>query len=109
MNPGDEVLYSIEVSGLKTNAAVSTMSARLNSRQVPGSYQLITPVSDKSSPGYIRVPRLFTRWRGDDAELAWKNGIRDSVGDLEGIITIHAEPWSPAPGYPQGELEEKRS
>lgn len=110
MNPGDEVIYSIEVSGLKTNMDINAAMNRLSSRQVFGSQQLITPAVDESDdipgePGAISVPRLFTRWRGDDAELKWSENIRNALGDL-GLVTIHAEPWSPAPGYPMNTMEE---
>ena len=44
------------------------------------------------------VPRLCTYWKGDTEEQAWQDTLR-------GKVHIEVAEWTPAPGYPQGDLE----
>jgi hypothetical protein len=116
VNQGDYVIYTIEASGCQSQVAVQSASQSLEKHSVHGQYQRIRPYipgnADRDTqPGYVTVPRLFTQWRGDDAEKTWQDVLRASLekyADIvtihADIVTIHADPWQMLPGYPQGEL-----
>lgn len=113
MKQGDEVIYTIAISHIADNQTIRLISDRLKNREVLGQYQRIRPaIEETNEPGAIFVPRLFTRWRGEGVEEAWQENVKAACTHpptTDCTITISVEPWSHAPGYPQGELEEKRS
>jgi len=50
--------------------------------------------------GTVSVPRLCTLWQGDAAERAWQQAIQNAI---PGAL-IDVADWTPAPGYPMGEI-----
>lgn len=90
MKPNDEVVYTIAISGIKGLVAQGNMA--------------ITPAT-KTAPGMISIPRLCTQWRGDDEEKSWQENVMRVVKEQGASIAIDVQPWSHAPGYPQGDTE----
>jgi hypothetical protein len=103
MKPNDEVVYTIAISGIK-NAVNQKSITDLLPNHTGSAKMHITPAT-KSAPGAISIPRLFTQWRGDGAEEVWQTNLMDAVKGHGASIAIDVQPWSHAPGYPQGELE----
>ncbi len=75
----------------------------------PGTYAVYT-ISVSKSTYTIRdvlkqaIPETF--WRGDAEEAAWQAELRrkmNAADDAAALIIESAE-WTPAPGYPQGDL-----
>lgn len=100
MNPKNYAVYRIEISDLNPLAqgAVATVLAK---------HGALTQYQYRPNDTAIIVPRLCTFWRGDDQEAAWQKEVRAAVKKAtegNGIVTIHAEPWSLLDGYPKGEL-----
>jgi len=98
MKINESVLYTIAISNM-TNTTMRVISNAIGLSPL----QQITPADKDERNGVICIPRLLTKWRGDDAEQAWQDELRKKVGS-EGIITIDVQPWSHAPGYPQGDI-----
>lgn len=92
MKPGDEVIYSIRITGLNS-VTLSIVQTKLNISE------RLMVVTDDS----ITIPRYFTYWRGDEAERHFQNELKTLVGD-HGHLTFDVRPWQPAPDYPRGEL-----
>lgn len=102
MQPNDEVIYTITITEVKKQSNLADMVKALPSH-IGNAKMQIAPVT-KTAPGMIEIPRMFTRWRGDTSELVWQKTVTDIVGD-NGKITISVQPWTYAPGYPQGETD----
>lgn len=92
MNPGDRVLYRIQISGLARPDFVASKPGISQSQMIIGANTIL-------------IPRLNTRWRGDATENAWQDDLRKNVGNM-GTVTIDVQPWSHAPNYPHGEIGE---
>lgn len=92
MKQGDEVLYSILVPNL---ADREIEHARKAIADAGCSFGLIH-IEGTS----VSVPRLYTRWRGDEAERLWQTQIKAALPSA----LIDVRPWEPAPGYPQGNM-----
>jgi len=91
MRPNDEVIYAITVTGIADiDMPIVAQKLGHESKQV-------------QSPGTITIARLYTRWRGDAAELAWQNELRMTIGDARTVI-FDVQPWSHALGYPMGDM-----
>lgn len=88
MKEGDEVIYSIMIPA-KGAAAHQHIVKALNEAGI-GTSQI--RVSEQS----ISVPRLYTRWRGDDDEQDWQRQLKNAI--KEAIIDV--KPWTYAPDYP---------
>lgn len=93
MQPNDEVIYTIMVIGLTDTGKRQQAHATLAAAGVPA--QLRHERGDT-----IHVPRLFTRWLGDETERVWQQGIKAALPSA----IIDVQPWSYAPGYPKGDL-----
>jgi len=94
MKPGDVVLYRIQISGMtKTNVQIVAGKIGISYSQM-----IITDDT-------ILIPRLNTKWRGDADEQAWQDELRKNVSAM-GTVSFDAQPWSLAPGYPQGKIGE---
>lgn len=109
MRKDEEVVYTIEIIGFTDPHTARTISDCLSRRQVPSHYhRIVLPIASADpEPGAVLVPRLFTRWRGDLEEETWQESLK-TAKPLEGLeVAISVAPWSPAPGYPQGEIGEK--
>lgn len=106
IDQGAEVVYTITVGGLD-NGGLKTASAILGKHGVTSSLQHTTPAT-ASAPGHISVPRLLTRWRGDEEEAAWTQTLRAELAKQEPTseVELGAAPRAPLPGYPMGELAE---
>lgn len=52
------------------------------------------------------IPRLVTFWRGDVEEQQWQDDLRRRLNnaDEDAALIIESAEWTPAPGYPQGDL-----
>lgn len=52
------------------------------------------------------VPRLVTFWRGDEEERDWQETLRRKLKEVSehATVVIEANEWTPAEGYPQGDL-----
>lgn len=96
MKQGDEVIYTIQVSGLTSSVKRDHAQRVLSENGVPSAMHI---VKDNT----LTVPRLFTQWRGDDAEKVWQEAIKASLP--QAIFDV--QPWSYAPGYPKGELGDR--
>lgn len=94
MKPNDEVIYSIIVPGLSSTVKRQNAESALSSHGVPVNVR-------QFSLDTISVPRLYTRWRGDEDEQHWQQAIK---ADLPTAI-IDVQPWSYGPGYPKGDTE----
>ena len=94
---GKEVLYSIVVPGCDDAVKIEHARRELHERHVPRSL-----IHIDAAAGVVNVPRLFTLWRGDEVEQAWQQSIQKA---LPGAL-IDVADWTPAPGYPQGEIGE---
>lgn len=92
MKPGDEVIYSICITGLDS-VTLPVVKTKLNISE-----RLMQCTGDS-----ITVPRYFTYWRGDAGEEYYQDRLKALVGD-HGHLTLDVQPWSHAPGYPKGEL-----
>jgi hypothetical protein len=88
-----EVIYSILVTGLDDLVKLDSARRALEAHQV--SAHLIH-INDST----ISVPRLFTLWQGDALEQLWQEAIKAAVPSA----IIDVADWTPAPGYPQGEI-----
>lgn len=104
MQPYDEVIYTITITGITKqadqHAMVNALPAHVGSAKIKS-----TPIDAKEGePGSIDVPRLFTHWRGDASEQDWQEKVKEVVGS-KGTLAITVVPWNYAPGYPQGETE----
>ena len=95
MKPGAEVLYSIIVPGLTDQVAIETARRTLVSNNCPVG---LVHIGDNS----VSVPRLYTLWRGENAEQIWQAQIKTALP----TALIDVQPWSHVPGYPQGEMGE---
>lgn len=104
IDQGAEVVYTITVGGLD-NGGLKTVSAILGKHGVTSSLQHTT-LATADAPGHISVPRLLTRWRGDEQEENWSEALRKELAKLEpiGAIELGVAPRAPLPGYPMGEL-----
>jgi len=94
---GREVVYTIVVPGCTDTVLIERARRELVARQVHDS--LIHIDTDR---GVVSVPRLFTLWQGDEAEQAWQHAIQTAI---PGAL-IDVADWTPAPGFPKGELGE---
>ena len=94
MTPGTYAVYTISVSK-------STHTVRDVLKQaVPES-------AIKESGKSLIIPRLVTFWRGDTEEQAWQDDLRRRLNNADdsAALIIESAEWTPAPGYPQGDLE----
>lgn len=101
MNNGDEVLYTIAVTGIKDKVAEKSASDKLVIAGVPQRVQV-------AKPGRIDVPRLYTRWGSDEQERVWQANLRHALESTGLTVMISAVPWTPAPGYPVDTMEETK-
>jgi hypothetical protein len=92
---GREVVYTIVVTGCDNLVKIERARRELTARSVSASL-----IHIDAAAGIISVPRLHTLWQGDEAEQAWQQSIQAA---LPGCL-IDVQDWTPAPGYPQGEL-----
>lgn len=92
---GREVVYSILVPNLLNTVAIET--ARKAIIEAGCSIGLIHIGQDS-----VSVPRLYTFWRGDETEQLWQSQIKAALP----TAIIDVRDWTPAPGYPQGEMGE---
>lgn len=104
---GREVIYTIVVPNCTDLVATSRAERELTARSIPGRKMHIYPpvFNDKKelvTPGRVEVPRLVVVWQGDEAERLWQRSIQEA---LPGAL-IDVADWTPAPGYPQGEIGE---
>lgn len=112
----DYVVYTISVPNIRDRILTSTVIDILRARQIPDSYQQISPGADiydedgeaiiGQQPNDVQVPRLCTFWRGQAQEDTWADGIREALGKLDLECAITCEPWAPLPGYPRGAIED---
>ncbi len=94
MNPVTYAVYTISVSK-------STHTVRDVLKQaVPES-------AIKESGKSLIIPRIVTFWRGDADEQAWQSELRRKLNDADpaAALIIEAAEWTPAPGYPQGDID----
>ncbi len=103
MKENDEVIYTIAITGIRTMVEQKSITDELP-KHVGAAKTVIFPAMN-SAPGQITIPRLFTSWRGDTAEQAWQTSLMEAVKSHRASITIDVQPWSPAPGYPMGDIE----
>ena len=96
-----EVIYSMMVSGLTDNVQIDHARRALEAHQVSASLIHIYPATIDHA-GHISVPRLFTLWQGDDLERLWQAAIKTALPSA----IIDVADWTPAPGYPIGEIGE---
>lgn len=94
---GREVVYTIVVS--QCDDRVKIEAARRNLRERGIRESLIHIDAER---GVVSVPRLFTLWQGDEAEQAWQRSIQNAIPHC----LIDVADWTPAPGYPIGEIGE---
>ena len=103
MKPNDEVIYSISITGIESlvhqSAIVNALPSYIGSAKMG-----IMPVREDAH-GVIEVPRLFTFWRGDAAEQAWQTTLSQVAHARGASIAIDVQPWTPATGYPQGDVD----
>lgn len=94
MKPGDYAVYTISVS--KSTHTVRDVLK-----------QSVPETAIKQSGNSLIIPRLVTYWRGDADEVAWQNSLRSRLRDADesAALIIEAAEWTPAPGYPQGDLD----
>lgn len=93
MKPNDEVVYSLIVPGLEGAVKLNHAHTELGNHGVPVHLRRVDGTT-------ISVPRLYTRWRGDDEEAAWQTAIKTALPSA----IIDVQPWSHVPGYPKGDL-----
>ena len=103
MKENDEVIYTISITGITKLADQDAIVKALPS-YIGAGKMAILPVT-KTAPGLINVPRFFTAWRGDESEKHWQERITDAVKEHGASIAIDVQPWTPAEGYPQGDLD----
>lgn len=103
MKPNDEVVYTISITGITKLADQNAIVTALPNH-IGGGKMAIIPVT-QTAPGLIEVPRLFTTWRGDASEQAWQQSVMKAVMEHGASCAIDVQPWSHAPGYPQGDTE----
>lgn len=97
MKQGDEIIYTIAISGIR-NAVNQRSIVELLPNHVGSAKMIITS-------GAINIPRLFTFWREDYQEQAWQQVLMEAVKGHGASIAIDVQPWTPAAGYPQGDVE----
>lgn len=90
MKPNDEVIYTLSITGIKTLADQNAIVMALP-HHIGAPMMKIVPVTE-TTPGRIDVPRLFTRWRGDAEEQAWKSRLIEDVNAHGAACTIGAAP-----------------
>lgn len=111
MKENDEVIYTIEITGIKSQADLDAIAKDLP-HHIGAGKMVILPVT-KTAPGLIKVPRLFTSWRGDAPEQAWQQSVMEAVkgaaskgaASKGASCAIDVQTWTPAPGYPQGDID----
>jgi hypothetical protein len=103
MKEHDEVIYTIMITGIETLSKQDAIVKELPNFIGTGKME-IGPAT-KTAPGLIDIPRLFTTWRGNDAEKAWQERLTEAVKEHNASIAIDVQPWNYAPGYPQGDTE----
>ncbi len=104
---GREVVYSIVVPNCDDMVKIEHARRELIARQVPAHLiRVYPPVVDDDgkliTTGRVEVPRLFTIWQGDAEERLWQQSIQNALPSA----LIDVADWTPAPGYPQGEVGE---
>jgi len=94
MDKGTFALYSITAQGRE-----ATITNLLKEAGVP-----ISMIVKQGKS--LTIPRLTTYWRGDSEEKTWQDALRKNVheADPSASIVIEAAEWTPAIGYPQGDL-----
>lgn len=98
MKPNDEIVYSLIVPNLTSAVDRDNAQRELDNHGVPANLR-------KTDSTTISVPRLYTRWRGDTEEQTWQQTIKAALPSA----IIDVQPWSHAPGYPKGEIDEPSS
>ena len=93
---GREVIYSILVPNLKGSVAIEAARKAIESA---GCSVGLIHVGENS----VSVPRLYTFWRGDESERVWQAQIKAALP----TAIVDVQDWTPAPGYPQGTLEQE--
>ncbi len=93
MNPGTYAVYTISVSK-------STHTVRDVLKQA------VPETAIKESGKSLIISRLCTFWRGDAEEQHWQAELRRKLNDADpaAALIIESAEWTPAPGYPQGNL-----
>lgn len=102
MKPNDEVIYAIAITGIEDTVKQKSITDELP-KHIGAGKMRITPAAP-NAPGRIEVPRLFTAWRGDAHEQAWQSNLMEAIKSHGASIAIDVQPWTPAVGYPQGDL-----
>ena len=97
MKENDEVIYTLSITGITKLADQDAIVSRLPNLIGAGKMQI--------APGLIEIPRLYTRWRGDASEQAWQESVMGVAKEHGASCAIDVQPWSHAPGYPQGDTD----
>ena len=87
--------------------AVYTISVSKDTYTVRGVLKQAVPeAAIKQSGDSLIVPRLVTYWRGDEQEQSWQDDLRRRMNnaDPDAALIIESAEWTPAEGYPQGDL-----
>ena len=88
--------------------AVYTISVSKSTHTVRDVLKQAIPESAiKDNGKSLVVPRLVTFWRGDVEEQAWQDELRRKLNNADdsAALIIESYEWTPAEGYPQGDLE----
>ena len=96
---GREVVYTIVVPNCDDRVKIGHARRTLIARHIPERKIRV------EGGNVVSVPRFVTIWQGDEAEQAWQRSIQNAI---PGAL-IDVQDWTPAPGYPQGEIGEKNS
>ena len=92
---GREVVYTIVVPNCTDRVKIEHARLILHKHNVRPALIDIDDVA-----GVVSVKRLTTTWQGDEAEQSWQRTIQAA---LPGALIDVAE-WTPASGFPKGEL-----
>ena len=88
--------------------AVYTISVSKSTHTVRDVLKQFVPEGTiKESGKSLIIPRLCTFWRGDTEEQAWQDDLRRRMNnaDEDAALIIESAEWTPAPGYPQCDLD----
>lgn len=93
MKPGTYVVYTMSVS-----RDTYTVRHVLN--------QVVPDSAIKQIGESLVIPRIVTFWRGDTEERTWQEARRKAMydADPDAVLSIESAEWTPAPGYPRGDL-----
>lgn len=87
LSTDDATAFPVELNLLRTQAARSTPTKRLNSFRSRSGSQSAALASDRSGPlGIVPTPERETEWRSPEAEGAW---------ELASLLTSYAAPLAP--------------